>query len=465
MSEDLNPNDSANEEFIPGPREAVQAVQAVQPIQPTQISQPSVTDSVPNPALTPQPNPADSEQEYRDEFIAQMHHKSTSGKKFGAGKIVAIIVAVLLVLGLGGFFTWWFAYYSNPKVVVADAVAKLLAADNVKTEGAVAVSQGGSEDPTNQFSVLFDNVKSGTTSRLDATIALRGNDDSNLAITTRAVSIGDGTFYVRIDDLQNVFDESLQNGSASEDEAAVAVVGDFLGEIDGEWWQVNIEEILKLAPDYNPETAQPYIDLYNCAFGTLMQDHSEELKTLYEQNPFLVASRATDQTAQNRGNSVYVITIDYDLLASFINGLTSGEIANSLVVCYNDAARTNGGTEEISTEDIPEISADDLRSTFSEDFSFYAEISNFGHEMKRIFGEKEQEGTTISAEFSFDYAGAAVEIPQEYRNLSELKERIEELNFEMFSSSEYYDGTTAPSEDWILETESSSDNDNYPTDV
>ena len=66
----------------------------------------------------------------RQEFLDQIHNPKPKSK-LGAGKKIAITLAVVLVLGIAGLSTWWFAYYSQPDIVLADALHKFIQSDSV----------------------------------------------------------------------------------------------------------------------------------------------------------------------------------------------------------------------------------------------------------------------------------------------------------------------------------------------
>lgn len=438
MNEDLSPN----EEFIP------------QPSEPVQPAGHSATDSVPNPNLTPNPNPANSEQNYRDEFLAQMH-QPTPKKKIGVGKIVAIVVAVLLIFGLVGFATWWFVYYSNPEVVVTDAVGKFISADNIVTNGTVVFSSENYDDTTNEISILYNNYANSDASRTEVLLTVQevdANDEvvdqHSITITAGLIDAGDGTLYIRVDSIKEAFDQIKQEILEDDDgEAYIETIDQFLDSIDGEWWKISIEDVLEVIDYPYPEQAETISKLYYCAYNALATDYSEELKEFYSQNQFLLPSKALDREASTSGSSVYDVYLDYELLANFINDLTSGTMAESLVACYNDAA-SELGNNRASLSDIPEVDAVSIRDAFPDDFHFYVEISNFGHELRRVFFDNDINSidSKIKFEFGFGYEDSSASFPtletsapEEYSTLFELKELIEELEAEMFSYGSYGD--------------------------
>lgn len=224
--------------------------------------------------------------------------------------------------------------------------------------------------------------------------------------------LGDGTVYVKLDNLDTFEAEYSANGENIEtNEAATA------GDINGKWYQLNIEDILQFL-GVDQATAQPIADFYHCSIAVAGQDYSKDLINLYKQHPFLTAKKSKEK-AFTSGATAYNLNVDYEALADFLNALPNLGAMESFYVCYNTMAESLDN-DEILAESFTEYNAEDLEAALSSDHNLQIEISNLKHELVRIVarnndGDTQQE---LTADFAYQYE--EITAPDEYWTAEDL---------------------------------------------
>ena len=352
----------------------------------------------------------------RQDFIDQMYAPKKS-HKMGLGKKLAIIIVAVIVLGAAGFFTWWFAYYSQPSVVLADALGKFISADSINS-GAILKTTDGDESAGE---ILLTSEVHGLTESshfLVVNSAEESDDETNAGLSAEAIMLDDGGLFVKVNGAEML---AVGNGTATGTEV--------LDEIDGKWYQLGIEDILQFF-GLDDETVRPITDFYNCSVAVAGQDYSKEITALYKSHPFLTAEKSIAD-AFTRGATVYDISIDYVALADFLNNLPNLGMAESFYVCYNTMAESLGN-EQISAESFAEISAEDLADFFPEDYLLQFEIRNFGHELARVVALWSDGDIQQQLSIDLDYTYQEIELPESYWTPEDLITAAQEYSTAMF---------------------------------
>lgn len=375
----------------------------------------------------------------RQDFIDQMHAPKPQPKG-NTGKKIAITALVVLAVGLAGFFVWWFAYYSQPKKVLADALGNLVSADSVNI-GANITTMGedysGVDTSTN---FVMNSQIHGLTEfsshlgfGLDRMATITNEDEDNkgydepvgsTGVIADLVMPGSGTLYVKLEGLDAL---EIEYDAEDEDSQDVALdASATFDEINGKWYQLSIEEVLEFL-GIDQDTARPVADFYHCAVAVAGQDYSRELKELYRAFPFLDATKSETESSTT-GTTVYDLMVDYDALADFVNALPTLGMMESFYVCYNtmaDSLRLN----ELSAESFDEVSADELAEIFSaSSYVLQAEITNFGHELVRLSGYGSENPDEYSMVMDFDYTYQELSAPEEYWTGEDLVEVMKDYS-------------------------------------
>ncbi len=372
----------------------------------------------------------------RQDFIDQMHNPKAGrgGKGLTTGKKIAIGVAVALLLIATGSLVWWFAYYSRPDVVVADAMGHLISAPSVNTNMVTTnvYKYGDIQEPSTvtastqrhgltEFLTHLEFDASGLSDAMDISdqddeSTESENSEEGVGLSADVMMLGGGFLFAKLDGLS-----TLPIEYTDDNEVITEAVGILEG-IDGKWYQISIEEVLDLL-GMEEETAKPIEDFYHCSIAVAGQDYSEELKAAYEQNPFLTATKS-DAKPTMSGTKVYDININYDILANFLNTLPQLGMAESFYVCYNTMAESLG-IDAISAGDFGAVNPEDLKGSMSH--SLQAEIANFGHELVRFIMQTSDDDQSTEMVIDFDYAYRELAAPSEYWTAEDLVMAIKEL--------------------------------------
>jgi len=361
----------------------------------------------------------------RQDFIEQMHQPK-SRSKVGTGKKAAIAILVVIVVGVAGFFIWWFAYYSQPNVVLADALKKLVTADSVNTGAILETTTEGLDGELMTREILLTSEFHGLTESSHF-LAVNGantsedientEDEENDGGTSEATGLGltaeirmlsSGTLYAKLSNLDAL---------AVEYDDTEASISEITEEIDGKWYQINAEDVLQFLGIGQAEM-QPIIDFYHCSMSVAGQDYSKDLIALYQDYPFLSIEKSENE-AFTSGATAYDLSINYEELANFLNALPNLGAMESIYVCYNTMAESLD-IDEISAEDLAEVSAEELEEIFPADNLLQLEISNFGHELVRFSTNKSDGGIQQNFSIDFSYNYQEIAAPDEYWSAEDL---------------------------------------------
>lgn len=369
-------------------------------------------------------------------------------KKKSKGIIAAIVAVTLLILAGIGVAVWYFAYYSNPQKVAYDAISGLLTEKTFVSELVMTTDEG-------KIWVNTSNVDASAST--DVTFLIEPTDANGESLTDNAykfslnnIIISDGVIYIKTEDVAKAFEQfaddyGLASGQLSD---LVAVVSGIFETVDGEWWRISVPEVLDtvMAGD---SKLQPTKEFYACLVDVANQDLKGEVAKIYKDNRFIQVVKSREASSIAR-HSLYDVSFDYDKMAGFTNAVPETEAAKGVYDCYNHYMRQIGEADrQISAEDIPEATADELREDYSDLPTIQMDIEDFSHQLSAIT-VKDIESSSLSLSIGFKH-GEHVEInaPDSYRPITELYEDIEDIITEILISQDGYD----PALDDIYDTD------------
>lgn len=371
-------------------------------------------------------------------------------RKKHTGLVILIVVMFLLIFGFGGVLIWYFAYYNNPDKVVFEAMENLIGAEHLSIRGGRVLATINSSQQKAVVQLKFDTSALDLPSAMNAELQISFYDSLNpnasvsqsITIDLGTVQMVDGTLYAKVSNLIDSIDSGLasQGLTIADLGPSAQLVYDFIEEIDGEWWQISYQDLFELAGASQGQV-QAYEDFYSCMVGVVNQSHSVELKTLYNQHPFVKVARVgalvspTDESygyiESNAGYSYYEAGLDFDQLASFLNALPESQVAEQFYGCYNDYVHTvygnnyGGADGPMNAEMFDEISANELAQIIPNDYYIRLEISNFGHEVRNILiGNPSLD---FHLYLAFGYQTAEVSAPDSYRPITDLVDDLGDL--------------------------------------
>lgn len=347
-------------------------------------------------------------------------------KKPRKGLIALIITLLIIILAAAGVAIWYFAFYSKPEKVVFDAINGFLKQETVVSDGLINgnINLGG-----NKLSITAGtNSKSaGVSSEGNVNLKLLATDESGetlldhqYELEASGIMMKDGVIYFRVGKILEAFDALLDESSLSTADLNSDMQGiyEVIEEVDGEWWQVNIPDIIdEIVGD--PEEATASKDFYACLIDVANSESvKKDIIAAYDQNRFFNIEKTTAQG----GNTEYSVKPDYEKLANFYNMLTDSETTQSIENC---AKKLEGFSDVEVDTDVEPVTAADLESDFENIDSITLTISNFGHELKGISYKISNGGEAdFAGGFEFEHPAVTVEAPENYRPVSELVEQI-----------------------------------------
>ncbi len=356
-------------------------------------------------------------------------------KKKHTGLIIFIVVLILTLLGAGGVAAWYFLCHNNPENVAYSAINGLLQSKDVTVSGAFSSIIENEEGNDLKLLATFEPDQNGATGETKLTVMLSQLDANGNVIGAEpyrfevgSVIMSDGVFYIRVDELAEIFDKLIAEGNLSEDDiyGITDAVAKILDTVDGEWWQISVPDLVDLTIEDNTD-AQAAKNFYTCLVNVAHQDIKGELAKIYSNNRFVNVTKpeSAASLAYAEGNTLYNVSFDYDKMANFVNALPSSETAQSIYNCYNRYLDSTGDTnaKRLSADSMGTVTADDLRETIPEDADINVQITNWEHKLSQV-DIRSNDGSEALLSLVFEYKGIEVKAPENYRPISELFEEL-----------------------------------------
>ncbi len=354
-------------------------------------------------------------------------------KKSHKGLIVFIITLLIIIIAAAGAAIWYFVYYSNPDRVAYDAITHFLQQDTVVTSGKIhgRVDLGDNdanitaEIKQKSNGLAGENVLDIRAELLDANGEPITEHDYEVELS--AVVLDDGVFYFRTDKLMETVDIMLDDMSLDSDDldATMIAVYDLFEQVDGEWWQINVPDIIDTVAS-DSEIARPAKEFYACVINVAKNDVNGQIANVYKNNPFIKVEKAgSDADVNTFEVSTYAASLDYDKMSTFMGAVMETDYLKSTENCFDKFF------EGHITFDHTVPTADELKSEFDQIGVIVMDITNFGHELKGLsisyhLDEKKQSEYYVSGRFDFSHPAVTVAAPENYRSVDELIELIVE---------------------------------------
>ncbi len=389
-------------------------------------------------------------------------------KKKKTGLIVSIIIVILLLLGGIGFAIWYFAVYQSPENVVFNSVNKLITAEHVSPHGSFTTTIASDNGYDVKMTVSVESSSTRLPNEASVWLMMAVYDASGEPATDEAIKLNvgtvqmsDGIAYLKIENLTETFEQLLPNifpatncspstnciETENPIETALYEVAEL---IDDEWWQISLNDILDELDMLEDWQAEVVTDIYTCSIDAMNADYSDEIALLYKRNRFVNVEELADEQSGPTGTTAYLVSLDYDALANFLNAAKRSSSTTDFYNCYNaaiDKAAKNADDyyydaedfEEmkISLDDMEDISASDLKQYLPENAKIVLHIDSWSHELHEIELRPDTADNETLLSIAFDYsAQPEVSAPTEYRPITELFEEVVEIVVELFSEDE-----------------------------
>jgi|GEM_PF-2342614 hypothetical protein len=433
----------------PAPAEAAPAEPAAPAVNPTaSFAQSTVGNSNPEvPAQNPAPIPAVPTATNTTAAVP-------AGKSGSAGKIIAIIVILLVLIGGGvGGFLFYRAHESNERVL-SDALKNF-----IEREVVAAKTKATIEAEEMKLTLSLDsvaNAESESSMVLDASFEGNGvYPDMNAKL--EAVS-GKDALYVKVADYGNLATAIGEIAEKDEVEYALAAV---FNKIGSDWYEIPYSE---LGTEYSKS-----VDCMRDVMKDLKSgNYTEELMKSYKQYPFIVVDGKPEKAD---GYKLYTVKIDEDLAEKFGDDFENLGFYKDVEKCVESASRGYSSLGSKSGENLfgnllgnGSNSADRTITALEDDDDYDYDwddgvdyivderssnkvepvvklgIKPWSHKLVFVSVTAESDDVSIKVESNLSEEGT-VTIPSDTKSIDELKSQLEEMLNTANSSrnSKYYD--------------------------
>lgn len=354
-------------------------------------------------------------------------------KKHKIGLIVGIVIFLLFLIGGVSLAVWYFCIYNSPEVVAYDAMRQFISAEHIGTGGTVRIASSEPDEDGNttvaELILLSTYARPSSDNFISLNLTERDRDDKvvddhQILISLSFTLLSDGTIYFKTGNLIETIDqiiaaEETDLGDLDDITQFAYAVVELL---DNQTWQISLGDVMDEL-DLDSTTADPVEDFYDCILSAAGENAN--LAKLYDAHRFVEITK-TDQVAVTSGASRYQVALDYEQMAGFVNALPETTGGEKAIVCYNDFA-DEFDFNHVSAKDFPKVKAKDFEKILPSDYQLFLEISDFGHQLKRIEVAGTVDGVKFDGFLGFDYSVVEVTAPSDYRPITDLFEDAFEL--------------------------------------
>lgn len=328
-------------------------------------------------------------------------------KKKKTGLIVGITLGVLAIVAIIAALLTYFLWWQNPEKMVTDAVSNAIVAKKAAVNGKIVANMKDSVKL--ELNVKANSASDKVKSNIDAKLTVKDIDKS-FSFKGDVVVDGDGTVYVKIDNLKDSFSEifelmveekAAKSGFAlSKDQIKeyrdemLSQLESVLDKFNGKWMKISSDDLKN--------------DDYKCYTEALKKMRSDEgirkeIAQLYRKNNFLDI-KDTKLSDRNGGRG-FEIKGNRDKFSKFSEQLKDSSVGKDMSKCKKIDNETGESSEGGA--------------------SLKLWASGFSHELKAIEFKGRDNDTTIEASLDIDMNKASeVEIPSDVANMKELLDSL-----------------------------------------
>lgn len=366
------------------------------------------------------------------ETIGQPTAPQKKSHKGLIGLIIALIIVILVAIG---GVVWYFMYYNNPNKVAYDAIRGFLQQETVVTEGLIT-GRGKIGDSEVLFTIGTNGKSKGTLAG-ESNVLLKLSildangepvNDRQYEVELGGIIMTDGVMYLRTGKLMESIDLLLEDMSTTRDELdeTYQAVYTILDNVDGEWWQISVPDIIDGVID-DSHIASSSKEFYGCLVNVAQEDVKGQIASLYSSNQFVGIKKSNEQSTP--GSTIYDVDLDYDKMADFMNATLETDAAKSAENCLRKFVVDDlGGNINAITKTT--TNAEELKNALG-DVKFSMTISNFRHELQQLDASTKQDDGEVTAGFGFTHPDVTINAPENYRPINDLIEMIIEAIAEL----------------------------------
>lgn len=347
------------------------------------------------------------------ESIADMAAQANTAapkKKSKAGLIITlVIVALLLIGGVVGFFVWM-SIVEAPENALKDSLAKFWTSENVQMSGNFTMDNDGTK-----YEISFDGAKSEGNIGGSGKIKTKYNG-ANIDIDFSASYIKGGTLYAKIDGLEKLV-KSLDLGSDSSSvmggysELLSSILGTVVETIDGQWYKIAASDLKDVSAAEGLSCILENLD------GAVSKDSMQSVADVYKKHPFITMNKDAEVKEED-GVKYIPVTVNKDDSKKFIDELRKIDGFKKIAAC------SESESEDEYDSDFNNDEEEDVVRKYSDETKITLGVKAWSHEL--VSAELEKDGDNsgkLSVKMSYDKKEVAA--PNDAKSISELGTEIE----------------------------------------
>ncbi|MBR3131855.1 hypothetical protein IKG33_00355 [Candidatus Saccharibacteria bacterium] len=364
-------------------------------------------------------------------------------KKSKTGLIVGIIIALVVLIGAG--IAAALMMPRNSEDAVAEAMDKLMSGsipDNAAIDGSIDILMHDETLPISRVNINFESdiVTGSTINTSSAVLTVTSKQNKDFSVKFAEVYATDGDLYFKLDGVKDLLEDDdfiklLTGGGSSslvtdcEDEDCLETetiseseiktikntYGGIVKGIDGVWLRISTEELASLSENFNTEnsTISCMTDLVSN-----VNKNSNSTAELYRKYPF-VSSTTEGVLIPSKGNPVYIVRIDSENFANFVNSVQNTGLTDDLYEC-------------LDIEENVTLDGEELAEKLNKLPTLYTEV-NGNKEFTRLYLESDvyEDKASVTIDLGFSYpTNVNISEPVEYTDFSKM---IQEIMTNMYS--------------------------------
>lgn len=330
-------------------------------------------------------------------------------KKKKLGLIISLCVLAVLLVGGGVFACIYLSWRQSDSVVLMNTVTNTIKASKIAVTGTVELNFSEASQDENgikSMRINIDSAANNANSRGEGTLAIVPAEGDEVTIGIGGAFMSDGTVYLKIDGVAGALD-NLRPELPEETATIIGYLEEFLTDLDGQWYKIDVADL-----DLDEDTTALYTCMVDAIKFSSTSDTRNELAKLYQEHPFLTATRQKSPDAD--GNAIFNVQWNAHDLANFSNDIKDAEVFRKYTSCGNE-----------STEETYSITASYV--TMPEDFpNINFHIDSWSHQLKGITANYEKDGDTLNANLKFHYDGIEIIAPEDAKSISNIVTSLED---------------------------------------
>lgn len=379
--------------------------------------------------------------------------EGNAAKKSHTGAIIGIAAGVVVLGGVGVY-----AYTSSqPENVALSAFSNFLNAKAISLSGTFSALQEDSySGDSNKVIVTLkdDTQKLNDAATASVSIEMAGMDKA-VEADLGTVFLEDGTLYLKIDKLKDALNTAIETMSDSSYNAIMtqyveSIFGDLIGEIDGQWWKINVEEVTNGLYDrglIKSSDKNTINDGWACTLDYMkkVSEKQGEIADVYKDNQFITIKAHSGDLTNSAGisldefkkaGSLYDLSFDAGKLTSFANVAAQKLDTDSLTSCLVD----KGIITESQKEKTEEIQQADVEAAIKDLPSIVVATSGmFSHNLTGLYVDYADDATKTTTALTFSYPGKlSIAAPGDAKPVMDLYDSVMETVNKINSANYYY---------------------------